>query len=283
MKLKKYNYLIILILTLVVGINKTYADNNCYYMSEDKETLVSYNTKRAKFVIEQRGKMPVDSFKEEPLINNGVVKVDSSETGITVEAITKGTCPTYIVYRHKSRFMLDSDGVWGFNNKSQANTFYTNSKQINNMSAWLLSYKNENGAKYTDTQFYEQERKNSNSSSGLIGGTISGSNVSGDKASINCNELFGSKNDPESLRYLINEILMYIRIIGPLLLLVLGVLDFAKAIIASKEDQMKKAQATFIKRVIAAIGIFFVPLLVDIIMGLADIVWKGTGYYSCGL
>jgi hypothetical protein len=60
-------------------------------------------------------------------------------------------------------------------------------------------------------------------------------------------------------------------------------LDFAKAVISSKEEEMRKAQATFIKRVIAAVALFFVPLLVDFIMELADIVWAGTGYSSCGL
>lgn len=285
MKYKKYSYILVLILMLLVGINKTSAATNedCYYMSDDKQTLVSYNTKTEKFVIEQRGKMSVDSFKKDPLINNGKSKTDSKETGITVEAITKGTCPLYIVYRHKSRWLLDSDGVWGFTNKTQANTFYTNSKQIENMSAWLLSYKNESGKKYTDTEFYEQERQNTTASSELIGGTVSGTDVSGDKVNVNCNELFGSKSDPNSLSYLINEILMYPKIIVPILLILLGTLDFAKAVISSKEDQMKKAQSTFVKRVIAAVAIFFVPALVDLIMQLADIVWEGTGFYSCGL
>ena len=285
MKYKKYSYIIVLILMLLIGINQTYAatDEDCYYMSEDKQTLVSYNTNSAKFVIEQRGKMSVDSFKNEPLINNGESKTDSGETGITVEAITKGTCPLYIVYRHKSRWLIDSDGVWGFTNEEQGITFYTNSKQIENMSAWLLSYKDENGKKYTSTEFYEQERQNTSSSSELISGTVSGTDVSGEKVSVDCNELFGDKSNPDSLSYLINEILMYPKIIVPILLILLGTLDFAKAVISSKEDQMKKAQSTFIKRVIAAVAVFFIPALVDLIMQLADIVWEGTGFYSCGL
>jgi len=69
----------------------------------------------------------------------------------------------------------------------------------------------------------------------------------------------------------------------PVLLILLGIIDFGKAVVASKEDEMRKAQSTFIKRIIAAVAIFFVPLFVDIIMDLADIVWAGTGYSSCGL
>ena len=99
-------------------------------------------------------------------------------------------------------------------------------------------------------------------------------------ADIDCNALFGSGE--ESLRELINDVLKYPKIIVPILLILLGTLDFAKAVIASKEDEMKKAQSTFIKRVIAAVGVFFVPVIVDLLMTLADMVWIGTGYSSCG-
>lgn len=99
---------------------------------------------------------------------------------------------------------------------------------------------------------------------------------------INCNGLFGSKNDPDSLRNLIDEILAYPRIIVPALVIVLGMIDLAKAVIASKEDEMKKAQSTFVKRLIIGVAFFLIPVFVDIIMWLADIVWNGM-YTSCGL
>lgn len=96
-----------------------------------------------------------------------------------------------------------------------------------------------------------------------------------------CDYLFGDKDDSESLRYLINEILMYPKIIVPILVILLGILDLGKAVIASKEDAMRKAQSTFIKRVLLGVLIFFVPVIVDLIMAIADIVWAGTGYTSC--
>lgn len=281
MKYKKYNYIIITILMLIIGINNIYA-SECYYMSADKETLVSYNTDKGKFVIEQRGKMSVDSFKKDPLINDGKTFVDSKETGITISSIPSGTCPEHIVYRHKNRVIFDSDGIFGFNNKSEATTFYNNSKQILDMSAWMLSYKEEDGRVITSQEFYQQEKENLTLTSGN-NNNIPNTNVSGEEVNVDCETIFGSKDDPKSLRYLINEILSYVKIIVPILLILLGTLDFAKAVIASKEDEMKKAQATFIKRVIAAVAVFFVPILIDFIMELADIVWAGTGYSSCGL
>lgn len=99
---------------------------------------------------------------------------------------------------------------------------------------------------------------------------------------ITCKGLFGSKKDPDSLRSLINEILEYPRIIVPVLVIVLGMIDLAKAVVASKEDEMKKAQATFVKRLIIGVAFFFIPVFVDIMMWLADIVWNGM-YTSCNI
>lgn len=99
---------------------------------------------------------------------------------------------------------------------------------------------------------------------------------------ITCKGLFGSKKDPDSLRSLINEILEYPRIIVPALVIVLGMIDLAKAVVASKEDEMKKAQATFVKRLIIGVAFFFIPVFVDIMMWLADIVWNGM-YNSCNI
>lgn len=99
---------------------------------------------------------------------------------------------------------------------------------------------------------------------------------------IDCEGLFGDKNNPDSLSYLINDILKYARIIVPIIVIGLGMLDLAKAVIASKEDEMKKAQKTFVKRLILGVLFFFIPVFVNIIMWLADIVWNGM-YTSCGL
>lgn len=92
--------------------------------------------------------------------------------------------------------------------------------------------------------------------------------------------IFGDKNNPDSIRYLVNEILQYPKIIVPILVILLGTLDLAKAVIASKEDEMRKAQTTFIKRVLVGVVIFFVPMILDIIMYFMDLV---LGYTGCGL
>ncbi len=94
---------------------------------------------------------------------------------------------------------------------------------------------------------------------------------------VGCNDLFD-----QSLIDLLNDILKYPRIIVPILVIGLGLVDLGKAVMASKEDEMKKAQKTFIKRVIIGVAFFFIPALVNIIMWLANIVWNGM-YPTCGL
>lgn len=66
--------------------------------------------------------------------------------------------------------------------------------------------------------------------------------------------------------YVVSTVVMLIKIIVPILLIVFGMLDLAKAVIASKEDEIKKAQMTFVKRLIAAVIVFFVVSLVQIVV-----------------
>ena len=54
----------------------------------------------------------------------------------------------------------------------------------------------------------------------------------------------------------------------PILLIIFGMIDLGKAVIASKEDEMKKAQGTLIKRVIYAVAVFLVVTIVSVVMGM---------------
>lgn len=58
-----------------------------------------------------------------------------------------------------------------------------------------------------------------------------------------------------------------LRIIVPLALIILGSIDLIKGIMAQKEDEIKKGQQTFIKRLITAVLIFFVFAIVKFLLG----------------
>lgn len=69
---------------------------------------------------------------------------------------------------------------------------------------------------------------------------------------------------------LLGNIIRLIRWIIPMGLILFGLLDLGKAVIAGKEDEMKKAQGTLIKRVIYAVAVFLVVTLVQLVMGIVD-------------
>ena len=66
--------------------------------------------------------------------------------------------------------------------------------------------------------------------------------------------------------YIVSTIVTVIKIAVPILLIIFGMLDLGKAVVAAKEDEIKKGQQTFIKRAIAAIIVFFVIQIVQIIV-----------------
>ena len=69
----------------------------------------------------------------------------------------------------------------------------------------------------------------------------------------------------------------------PIILLVLGSLDFAQAVFASNEDGIKKAQGKFIKRLIIAVVIFLIPSVLQLLLGIANTVWPEIDKTLCGI
>ncbi len=65
-------------------------------------------------------------------------------------------------------------------------------------------------------------------------------------------------------------ILFVAKIVIPLLLIIMGSIDFAKAIIDSDEKAIKDAVVKFIKRFIAGVIIFFLPTIFNFIFSLVD-------------
>lgn len=66
-----------------------------------------------------------------------------------------------------------------------------------------------------------------------------------------------------------STIITVIRIAVPVLLVIFGMLDLFKGLTAGKEDEIKKGQQTFIKRLIAGALIFFVVIIVQFIVSFA--------------
>jgi hypothetical protein len=78
-----------------------------------------------------------------------------------------------------------------------------------------------------------------------------------------------SKIDSE-LSTFVHNIILLIKTAVPIILVLFGMLDFAKGVIASKEDEIKKGQQTFFKRLIAATIVFFMVSFTQLIIGILD-------------
>lgn len=86
-----------------------------------------------------------------------------------------------------------------------------------------------------------------------------------------------------TIRKYINDVMSYIRIGVPILLIGLIIFDFVSAVFASSDDKIKKAQGRVFKRIIIAIIIFFVPTLINLVFNLVNDVWANANYEICGL
>lgn len=64
----------------------------------------------------------------------------------------------------------------------------------------------------------------------------------------------------------VHTVILIIQIVVPVLLVVLGMMDLVKAVIAGKEDEIKKSQMTFVKRLIAGALVFFVFVIVKMLV-----------------
>lgn len=72
----------------------------------------------------------------------------------------------------------------------------------------------------------------------------------------------------------IAKIFSVLRIMVPILLIVLGGVDFGSAVISDDKDGLKKAGTKFLKRCICGVAIFFIPLVVSVLLDITGI--KGT-------
>ena len=77
----------------------------------------------------------------------------------------------------------------------------------------------------------------------------------------------------------IHNIIVVIKIAVPIILVIFGMLDLAKGVVAGKEDEIKKGQQVFIKRLIAAAFVFFVITIVQLVMGLISS--EDNSFWNC--
>ena len=82
--------------------------------------------------------------------------------------------------------------------------------------------------------------------------------------------LLGFCGDNKSVWTLVGKLLNIFRIVIPVLIVIFGMVDLGKAVVGSKDDDVKKAAKQLLMRFIAGLIIFFIPTLVKAAFGLVD-------------
>ena len=86
--------------------------------------------------------------------------------------------------------------------------------------------------------------------------------------STTCNGILGEPDNEESVAWLLQQILNYIKILGPILVVILSSMDFAKAIMSSDDESMKKAEKKLMIRLVLAVALFLIPTLVSVMLNI---------------
>lgn len=75
---------------------------------------------------------------------------------------------------------------------------------------------------------------------------------------------------PDYILNTISYVIDFIKIGVPLLLIIFGMVDLAKAVAAKKEEDMKKYQTLFMKKLLAGAMVFFVVSITIFLLKLLD-------------
>lgn len=74
-------------------------------------------------------------------------------------------------------------------------------------------------------------------------------------------------NDSTTIWGIVGWVMTIFKIVVPILLIIFGSLDFGKAVVAQKDDEIKKASKSLAMRAAAALIIFLLPSIITMLIG----------------
>lgn len=81
-------------------------------------------------------------------------------------------------------------------------------------------------------------------------------------------DYLGKVEDEDSVAWLLQTILDYVKIIGPILVVILSSVDFITVIVKGDDEAMAKATKKLTTRLILAALLFFIPTLVQVLLNI---------------
>lgn len=86
---------------------------------------------------------------------------------------------------------------------------------------------------------------------------------------------------PYMAAQIVRTIILILQVATPIIIIIFGMLDVVKAVMAQKEDEIKKGQQTFIKRLIVGVSVFLVFFVVEIAIGLIAPKKENPDMWNC--
>ncbi len=93
--------------------------------------------------------------------------------------------------------------------------------------------------------------------------------------------LLGFCAESTNLWRVLGYTVVVIKIVIPLILIILGMVDLGKAVVSSDEKAINKSVGSLIRRFIAAVVIFFVPTIISAIFDALDLIDNPSDYNVC--
>ena len=91
-----------------------------------------------------------------------------------------------------------------------------------------------------------------------------------DASKLLCNKEELTSGSVASIFNLIGKVVAIFQIAIPIILVVLGLISLGKAVVASKDDEVKKATTGLVKKLVLAAAIFFIVAIVKLVIGLVS-------------
>lgn len=250
------------------------------YDSSGEETEVE-DIKETKTCSITGGNEYIDLTMQFSMYSNGVQKVKICKTGTNYCAGNNntGTDQSFVINTGSSqyRIAISAATMASFftqtSTQQKDNTFTcknSNNVYIISTDAWAhtITTDKEEAEDWSGTDF-DGENMASNPPSG--GSTTSDNNDNLDLENF-------CQGSVQGVFTTLGWVFFILKILIPIILIIFGSIDFAKAVISSKDDEIKKSAKTLATRAIAGVIIFFIPTLLSFIVSLIDKenVYNGT-------
>lgn len=256
-------------------------DNEGSCLSYDSN-VVSYEKTSSKLILDNISNVTfkgTDSYKDYIGKENFCVYImpkNASDNSYIVYSLDRKGMLFYQDNGYK-KIVLGFDGTKRFSNSNSTETYLMNINDNGSCPSEIYYYKNKTTDHGITTSHYfsTEQKENITFVFSLYEKNFTKPDFGiGD---VSC-EIFSKE-----LRDIINNVMNYIRIGVPLLLIVLIAVDFGKASFANDEKIIVKSKKNAITRIIIAVIVFFVPTILNLIFNIANDIWSNAHYEICVL